>query len=115
MKKTLVKIFIAFSLVSVMAAGCHKVATNQTQSGAIQYQGVQGRTALDLLKSKYKVETKTFSAGEYVQAINDQAADSSHYWAFYVNGKQATVGASSYVTTNSDSIEWKLEAVNSKL
>ncbi|MGH7234405.1 MAG: DUF4430 domain-containing protein, partial [Candidatus Saccharimonadales bacterium] len=31
------------------------------------------------------------------------------YWTFYVNGKEASVGASSYVTKNSDRLTWKLQ------
>ena len=31
------------------------------------------------------------------------------YWAFYINGKMANVGAADYQTKEGDKIEWKIE------
>lgn len=81
------------------------------QTGFVTYQGVEGKTALELLKEKNKVETKAFSFGEQVIAINGVTQPEGKFWAFYVNGKQATVGADSYVTKNGDSIYWILETI----
>ncbi len=79
----------------------------------IKYQGEEGKNALDLLKAKYKVETKSFgSAGEFVESINGVKPDSKHFWKFFVNGKSASVGASSYVTKSSDVLEWKIDVIN---
>lgn len=78
----------------------------------VAYKGQEDQTALALLKASHKVETKVYSGiGEYVSAIDGTMGDSSHFWAFYVNSKQATVGAGSYVTKPGDSIEWKFEAI----
>ncbi|PIR96618.1 MAG: hypothetical protein COT92_00140 [Candidatus Doudnabacteria bacterium CG10_big_fil_rev_8_21_14_0_10_42_18] len=73
----------------------------------------ENKSALDLLKSGHQVETKSFSGvGEYVESINGKKADgTSEFWALYVNGQQAQVGASSYYPKNEDKIEWKLEKV----
>ncbi|MBI2356154.1 MAG: DUF4430 domain-containing protein [Candidatus Doudnabacteria bacterium] len=91
---------------------------NQTESiqqvpqTAIQYQGVDGQNALSLLKAYHNVETKDYAGiGEYVISIDGIAPDSKHFWAFYVNEKQAEVGAGAYVTKSSDVIEWKLEEI----
>jgi hypothetical protein len=74
--------------------------------------GEDGKNALELLKAKYKVETKSFGdMGEFVQSINDQAPDNKHFWAFYVNGQQAQVGAGSYITRTSDLIEWRMDEI----
>jgi len=82
------------------------------QSSTISYKGVADKSALELLKSKYQVGTKQFSGlGEFVESINGVKPDSKHFWAFYVNGKSATLGASSYVTKNSDTIEWRLDEI----
>lgn len=83
------------------------------QSSTVSYKGIEGKTALELLKSAHKVETKTFEGmGEYVVSIDGRApADSSEFWAFYVNDKQAQVGAGDYVTKDGEKIEWKLEKV----
>jgi hypothetical protein len=84
-------------------------AQNQVQ--AINYEGVEGRTALDLLKENHNVELQSYSFGDMVVGIEGVKADSSNFWAFYVNGNMAQVGASQYVTKDGDVIEWKLEEI----
>ncbi len=78
----------------------------------IKYQGVEGKNALDLLKGIKKVTTKNYSGvGEFVDGIDGVGSDSKHFWSFYVNGAQATVGAGAYTTKSTDVIEWKYEAI----
>lgn len=85
----------------------------QQETAGIKYQGVEGQNALELLKASHQVETKSFGdAGEFVTSIDGVAPNAStHFWAFYVNGSQAQVGAGSYVTKSGDLIEWKLEEI----
>lgn len=85
----------------------------QVPQTTVRYQGVEGKTALELLKASHNVETKEFSGiGEYVVSIDGvQPEPNKAFWAFYVNDKQAEVGAGSYVTKSSDVIEWKLEEI----
>jgi hypothetical protein len=115
------KIFLIIALVATVAAGCSiKKASNSsnnqsTQSSTIAYKGQQGRTALDLLKSNYKVDTQTFSSGEFVKTINGITPDKDHYWSLFINGKESTVGAGQYVTKDGDSVEWKLQQINTSL
>lgn len=87
----------------------------QVPKTTVQYQGVEGKTALELLRSSHNIETKEFTGiGEYVVSIDGLAPDNQHFWAFYVNGSQAQVGAGQYITKNSDQIEWKLEEIDSR-
>src|SRR5262245_54321422 len=96
-----------------------KVATSQTEQTAkpqtqaaniVSYSGVEGQTALALLKTKAEVVTKDSSYGPYVDTINGVAGGTEgKYWAFYVNGEMAQVGADAYVTKAGDKIEWKFE------
>ncbi len=72
-----------------------------------RYPGQTGKNALDLLKSTHTVDVST--AG-FVNAIDGVKPGDHQYWSFYVNGKQAEVGAKDYQTKNTDTIEWKLEA-----
>lgn len=83
-----------------------------SEDGAeIRYQGVVGQTALETLRNEIPVETETSDFGEFVTSINGVAADSSsEYWAFYVNGELASVGAGAYEAADGDMIEWKLES-----
>jgi hypothetical protein len=76
----------------------------------ISYKGVQGKNALALLQTHAQVSVKSSSYGPYVDAINGvRGGTSGKYWMFYVNGKQASVGAGSYITKVGDFIEWKFQ------
>jgi hypothetical protein len=75
----------------------------------VTYDGVGGQTALDTLKRLTTVQTTKSSFGEYVTTINNLPASATQFWAFYVNGQMATVGAGSYNAVDGDKIEWKLE------
>jgi len=85
----------------------------QTQTNVITYQGQDGKNALELLKSLHRVETKSYSFGDFVSSIDGVAPDSAHFWALYVNGSLSQVGASQYITKSSDTIKWQIDAVES--
>ena len=88
----------------------------QKKAGSdISYKGVQGKTALELLKANHKVETQMFSGSEFVKSIDSLTPDSNHYWSFMVNGIESPVGAGQYVTKDGDTVEWQLKAINNKL
>lgn len=86
-------------------------ATATPKATTITYNGVEGKTALEQLKNTHTIETKTYSFGDAVESIDGLAADSGHYWAFYVNGQYASVGAGDYTMKASDTIEWKYEVL----
>lgn len=76
----------------------------------VTYDGVTGKSALELLKSNATVVTKNDpSLGEYVVSINGEDGNGSKYWLYYVDGKAATVGAGEYKTKTGEKIEWRLE------
>ena len=78
----------------------------------INYSGVVGETALETLNSLAMVEVQESSFGEFVTSINGVEADSStEYWAFFVNGELAAVGAGSYEAEEGDQITWRLESI----
>jgi hypothetical protein len=83
--------------------------TSEEQPSEISYQGEEGKTALELLRDKYDIETESFSFGEMVVAINGIKPSGNQFWAFYINDNPASVGAGDYQTQNSDVITWKLE------
>lgn len=84
-------------------------ATEIKPTEFVSYKGVDGKSALELLKGQARVETKSSSLGEYVTSINGNDGGGQKYWMFYVDGKEATVGADAYMTKNSETIEWKLQ------
>lgn len=87
-----------------------QVAAQQAGSSDVTYDGMDGRSALELLAVFHKVDTKQTSFGPMIMGIDGVQPDSSHYWAFYVNGKLADRGADQYITHNGDKIEWKIES-----
>ena len=94
--------------------GDDQTAQNFAPLTYVAYEGVDGKTAAEVLKSFHTVETQEFpGVGEFVSRINGVPEDTSKYfWAFYVNGEMAQVGASQYVTKSTDFVEWKLEEIN---
>jgi hypothetical protein len=88
---------------------------DEVRESGVSYEGKDGKTAMQLLEKKHKVETKDYGEmGKFVISIDGvKATDGENFWAFFVNGQMATEGASTYQTKTGDKIEWKLEAVAS--
>lgn len=86
-----------------------QITTSSSQVTEVRYHGIDGQNALDLLKKYAQVQTKHYSFGDLVVSINGTEGNGPKYWSFYLNGKLADVGAGSYVTKNTDNIEWKLQ------
>lgn len=84
---------------------------NSTKTSGVTYNGQDGKTALELLQSVATIETSGDGEMAFVTSINGVKADPSanQFWAFYINGQSASVGAGSYITKNSDTISWKLD------
>ena len=70
-----------------------------------------GTTALQLLQQTGTVKTNGEGTNAFVTEINGHAADvgKHEFWAFYVNGTQAQVGAGTYILKAGDKVEWKIE------
>jgi len=74
----------------------------------IAYEGEDGKTALELLKSRASVRTSSSPLGELVEEINGVRSDNGYYLIYYINGSMAKTGAGNYLTKTGDRIEWKL-------
>lgn len=86
--------------------------TNQaSQVQEITYQGVEGKSALELLKAAHQVEATPSDFGEFVAAIDGLRPDKEHYWAFYVNDQLAQEGAGTYQTKSTETITWRLDKI----
>lgn len=86
------------------------VTNSHHQITQISYNGENGVNAYVLLNRYAKVQAKHYSFGYFVTSINGVAGNGPKYWTFYVNGKEASVGASSYITKNTDKITWMLQS-----
>lgn len=74
----------------------------------IHYEGEDNTDALTLLKERASIKQNALGM---VTTINKREAkdQAKEYWAFYVNGEMATVGAAEYITKEGDRIEWRIE------
>ncbi|OLT51341.1 hypothetical protein BJF88_15105 [Cellulosimicrobium sp. CUA-896] len=81
----------------------------------LSYEGEDGRTALDLLlEADPSAQVSGEGENAFVTAIDGVAADpDGEFWALYVNGEMASVGAGSLETEDGDEVTWKLEAFTS--
>ncbi|ROS72998.1 DUF4430 domain-containing protein [Cellulomonas sp. PhB143] len=82
------------------------------QTATLSYPGEDGRTALELLlAADPTAESTGEGANAYVTTVGGRAADDSakEFWALYVDGEQAQVGAGTLETKDGEQIEWKLE------
>ncbi len=77
----------------------------------VQYRGIEGRTAFELLRDITDVGYKQYDFGVFIESINGVKPDAQHFWKLYVNGTESQVGADSMQTRNGDVIEWKLEEI----
>ncbi len=113
MKKPL--ILAAIFAVALFGASCSSSSTTNTNtvstvtntSSAVSYAGQDGKTALELLAQTHTIDATTEG---FINAIDGQKPEGRQFWAFYVNGAQASVGAKDYTTKTGDQIEWRLEA-----
>lgn len=80
---------------------------NTSNTYTVRYTGQDGKNALELLQSDHSVDV---SAQGFVNAIDGRKPGDHQFWAFYVNGKQAEVGAKDYQAKQGETIEWKLES-----
>ncbi|MCM2533081.1 DUF4430 domain-containing protein [Neobacillus pocheonensis] len=67
-------------------------------------------TALDALKMAVgdtNVELTNTSYGKMIKGIDGQEAKGTYYWAFYINGVAAQVGADSYNVQAGDSLSFR--------
>ena len=97
---------------SVTVSPTATLVSSPTPVSKIDYKGVDGKTALELLKQGHTVEIKTYSFGDLVTAIDGVSNAGKTNWTFYVNNTLASESASTYVTKSTDMIEWRYELGN---
>ncbi|MEJ0021525.1 MAG: DUF4430 domain-containing protein [Candidatus Doudnabacteria bacterium] len=93
------------------AAGGQTQQQVQVPSSVVEYQGQDGKNALELLEADHKVDAKHYSFGDLVTGIDGITPDAQHFWAMYVNGSFSQLGASAYITKSTDNIKWEIDAV----
>ena len=77
----------------------------------------EGSNVFDLMQQLQNEKKDEFSfkykeyldMGVFIYEINGIEGKSGEYWIYYVNGKEASVGVSTYILKEGDSILWKQE------
>lgn len=85
------------------------IMASPTVIKTIDYDGVDGKNALELLKVSHQVAATDTTDGAFVTKIDDTENTSDSFWMFYVNGQLAPMAADKYVTKNGEKIEWRFE------
>lgn len=92
------------------------IVNNGSSQQTYDSQVASGSTAIDVLLNAaqtngFEVKTTEYDFGVLVDSINGVAGDAVNntYWIYYINDVSATVGASSYVVADGDTILWKFE------
>jgi len=98
-------------IISVQTIGIKQIVTIDGRVSQAALTVKRGTTALQILTSTHTVVQKGEKENTFVTAIDGRIAieTNKEFWSFYVNGKQAQVGAGSYFAKNNDTIEWKIE------
>lgn len=114
---------IAFAVIIISALLVLQRKNIQTQQQAVRgessvniagsinefsYKGQSGKNALSLLGEKAEISR---DKSGMVASINGRVVDQSkhEFWAFFVNGKLASVGPADYITRATDIVEWKIQ------
>lgn len=110
----LILILIGFSVFRKQSqnepAAIQTTPQNLPSASQITYDCVKDKTALELLENKFTTETKVDNIGTMVLGINEVKPKEREFWAFLIDGKEATVGASAYKCLGTEKVEWKLES-----
>lgn len=76
----------------------------------MEYDCQSGKSAFEVLEEKASdVEFKGSSFGRMVTGINGIKQGSGKYWLYFINGKDATVSADSYICIEEEKIKWELK------
>lgn len=107
---TLISIIFIFVLI---ISGCSQ--QNQTaqipqsqgvDSLVIVLNGIEGQSALDLLKNGHHVVEVNTTSGSFVKAVDSFENSSTAFWLYSVNDSLLAFAADKYITTDSDIVRW---------
>ena len=98
------------SVLRVSTSTPTQIPQEKNRSGEnINYKCEKDQTAFDLLrKNSESVETKDYSFGRLVTAINGiKSGADGKYWTYFIDDKSATSSADNYKCVDSERIEWR--------
>ncbi|KAA3634075.1 MAG: DUF4430 domain-containing protein [Calditrichaeota bacterium] len=83
-------------------------------SVVIAMAGIDGKNALEVLKTSHEVSEVSSAMGTFVKGIDGIENDMTTFWFFSVNGEMADKAADNIITTATDSIYWYFRQVGAQ-
>ena len=70
---------------------------------------IMNRSLFEIMNDSMNLTYKMYGhMGAYILCINGVCQNNGKYWFYYINGKYANVGASSYYPKSNDNVSWIL-------
>lgn len=111
----IISIILVIAVIGVLVDKNNQSKASNTKkveaAQSINYDCIDGKSALDILKEKAEVKTVDSTYGVYVDQINGTANNDGSFWIFYVNGQMADVDPAQYQCKPDDKIEWRYEKI----
>lgn len=83
-------------------------------SVVISLAGIDGKNALEVLKSSHEVAEVSSAMGTFVKGIDGIENSTNTFWFFSINGEMADRAADRIMTTSQDSVFWYFRQVGSQ-
>lgn len=75
----------------------------------VEYDCELGLSAFEILDQKYNIEAGDSNLGKFVTSIEGAKQGDGKYWLYSVDGKEATISASTYTCQGNEKIVWELK------
>ena len=75
----------------------------------VSYRCQTGATALEMLLTNYAAKLEETSLGTLVIDIDGVSQKDGKYWLYFVDDKEATIGAQAYICQDKEQIIWELK------
>lgn len=121
MKKWIVIGIVIIALIGSIVVGVYfkrnqsttgtQTAAEAKNSNVVEYNGLEGKSALELLQNAAVVKYSSSEFGAFVSEINGIVNTDSEYWLYSVNGEDAAVAADKYITKDGDKVKWEFKGM----
>jgi hypothetical protein len=109
--------FAVLFLVSILIVSCGGEEEDQADTGSAigkqrvdsvvyVFQGIDGRSAFDLLRKEHEVDFIPSEAGVFVNVVDSLEVNSKYGWMYSVNDTMGKIASDRFITSDSDIVKW---------
>ena len=91
----------------LLSVGCSNDDGNTPQVRSIIYDGVNGKTVFEVLKTTHDVDYTDSDMGVFINSIDGIKNEGGKYWRYYINDEPGKVASDKAVLSDSDKVEWQ--------